>query len=95
LEVVNVILRNERRQLISAEQGNRLLAAIDGIGVEIVDAQADHALEQLATFARPYQLTAYDAAYLNTALASSAALLTLDQNLKDAANRLGVTLIEF
>jgi predicted nucleic acid-binding protein len=94
LEVVNVILRNERQRLITLEQGNRILAALNAIDVEIVDSQAAQALEQLAAFARPHQLTAYDAAYLDVALKSSATLLTLDQNLKDAAGRLGVSLME-
>jgi predicted nucleic acid-binding protein len=94
LEVVNVILRNERQRLITPEQGDRILGTLDAIGVEIVDLQAGHTLEQLAAFARPHQLTAYDAAYLNVALSASATLLTLDQNLKDAAGRLGVSLME-
>lgn len=94
LEVVNVILRNERQRLITPDQGDRILGALGSIGVEIVDPQSEHTLEQLATFARPHQLTAYDAAYLEVALSASAALLTLDQNLKDAAIRLGVPLIE-
>ncbi len=32
LEVVNVILRNERQKLITPEQGNRILDALDAIG---------------------------------------------------------------
>jgi predicted nucleic acid-binding protein len=47
-------------------------------------------LEQLAAFARPYQLTAYDAAYLHVAETKSATMLTLDQNLIDAAKRLAI-----
>jgi predicted nucleic acid-binding protein len=93
LEVVNVMLRNERQRLITAEQGNRILTALHAIGVEIVDTQATQSLEQLADFARPYQLTAYDAAYLDVALKTLATLLTLDQNLKDAAGRLNVPLM--
>ena len=93
LEVVNVILRNERHQLMTPEQGNRTLAALDAIAVEIVDLQSGHTLEQLAGFARPHQLTAYNAAYLDVALSASATLLTLNQNLKDAATRMGVSLM--
>jgi predicted nucleic acid-binding protein len=94
LEVVNVILRNERQKLITPDQGNRILAALDAIGVEIADSQSGQTLEQLAVFARPHQLTSYDAAYLTVALSASAALLTLDQNLIDAARRLGVSIVE-
>jgi predicted nucleic acid-binding protein len=94
LEVVNVVLRNERQRLITPKQGNRILAALEAIGVEIMDSQSGHSLEQLAVFARPHQLTAYDATYLDIALNTSATLLTLDQNLKDAAGRLGVSCME-
>jgi len=94
LDVVNVILRNERQRLITPEQGNRVLAALSAIGVEFVDSQTDQTLEQMAAFARPHQLTAYDVAYLDVALKTSATLLTLDQNLRVAAGRLAVAVFE-
>ena len=93
LEVVNAILKKERRKHISEEQGSRFLRNLDAIAVEAVEPPASRTLEQLALFARPHQLTAYDAVYLELALDRSAPLLSLDNNLLDAANRVGVAVI--
>ena len=51
-------------------------------------------LEKLALLARPHQLTAYDAVYLELATTLGLPLCTMDRNLKQAAKRLGVTLIQ-
>lgn len=93
LEVLNVVLKKERQKFITAQQGDRLLRDLDAIGVDIVDLLSDRSFEQLAQLARPHQLTAYDAIYLDLALATSASLLTLDQNLIDAAGRVGVAIV--
>jgi predicted nucleic acid-binding protein len=67
-----------------------IVLSLEFMGVEIVVSQTELQLEQLAAFARPYQLTAYDAAYLHVAETKSATMLTLDQNLIDAAKRLAI-----
>jgi predicted nucleic acid-binding protein len=93
LEVVNAVLIHERRRKISSEQGARTILALESLRVEI-DAVAPHeTLSHLAAAARPHQLTAYDAAYLLVALKRNLPLLTTDNNLQDAARRLGVPLL--
>ncbi len=92
LEVLNVVLKKERQRLISLEQGDRLLRDLDAMGVEIIDVLGDRSFREMAQLARPHQLSAYDAIYLDLAIAMSASLLTLDQNLIDAAKRVGVPL---
>jgi predicted nucleic acid-binding protein len=94
LEVVNVILRHERRGLVTSSQSEKVLRALEGLRIEIVDSQVARSLDQMAAFARPHQLTSYDAAYLDIAISAASPLITLDQNLKDAAGRLGVTLLD-
>ena len=93
LEVVNAILKKERQKLITVEQGGRFLRTLDAIAVEPVEPPVNRTLEQLALFARPHQLTAYDAIYLELALNRKASLLSLDNNLHDAAKRVGVAII--
>ena len=51
-------------------------------------------LSSLAQTARPHQLTAYDAIYLDFAISLALPLLTDDGNLRIAAERVGVTVIE-
>ena len=90
---VGLLRRLKVPHRVSEEQGSRFLRDLDAIAVEAVEPPASRTLEQLALFARPHQLTAYDAVYLELALDRSAPLLSLDNNLLDAANRVGVAII--
>jgi predicted nucleic acid-binding protein len=92
LEVLNVVLKKERQRILTVEQGCRMLRDLDALGVQIVDVLAERTFEQLAELARKHQLSAYDAIYLDLAIAANASLWTLDQNLIDAAGRIGVPL---
>ncbi|MCG8448237.1 MAG: type II toxin-antitoxin system VapC family toxin [Pirellulales bacterium] len=93
LEVVNAILKKERQSLISEKQGTEFVQMLDGLGVEAIEPPADRTLEALTLFARPHQLTSYDAVYLELALDCKAPLLTLDNNLREAADRVGVSIL--
>jgi predicted nucleic acid-binding protein len=94
LEVVNVILVRERRRQITPAQGTRLLEALESLGMEIVGEPANRTLGRLAQTARPHQLSAYDAIYLDIAISLDLPLFTDDRNLRSAAERMGVTVIE-
>lgn len=93
LEVANGILKKERNRHISAAQGDRFLQILDALPITILTPRPEQTLGELASLARLHQLTAYDAVYLDLAVSRSAALLTLDNNLKDAARRVGVPLV--
>jgi len=93
LEVVNAILVKERRKLLTVERGIQLLELLEDWGVEIIAQPPARALKQLAARARPHQLTAYDAVYLETAIGQGLPLFTRDANLRSAALRVGVPLI--
>jgi predicted nucleic acid-binding protein len=93
LEVVNAVLVKERRGHISASQGNKFLQILEALEISIAGDPAGPGLKQLAVFARPHQLTAYDAAYLELAIEFGIPLWTYDRNMRDAAKRLGVSLL--
>lgn len=93
LEIVNAIVVKERRKQITGMQVDEFLEALDGLSVSIVHSPDDRPLLHLAQLARRYQLTSYDAAYLDLALSVGASLLTFDSNLVLAANRMKVPLI--
>jgi predicted nucleic acid-binding protein len=93
LEVVNVILVRERRKLLTAASGTQLLELLEDLDVEIVGEPTSRSLTALAATARPHQLTAYDAVYLELAISQGVPLFTRDNNLRDAASRLGVALV--
>lgn len=93
LEVVNAVLVQERRKQITQNQGTQFLQILEALDIEIMGEPMDRDMEKLALLARPHQLTAYDALYLDLAINLGLPLCTMDRNLKNAANRLGIRLI--
>ncbi|MFM7205462.1 MAG: type II toxin-antitoxin system VapC family toxin [Planctomycetaceae bacterium] len=94
LEVVNAILIRERRRQITQAQATRLLEALEALEIEIVGEPITRTLVGLAHTARPHQLTSYDAVYLDLATSLALPLLTDDINLRAAAERVGVPVVE-
>jgi predicted nucleic acid-binding protein len=86
-EVRNALLMNERRNRISPQQVSDTLTASRALRITI-DAQHDEA--QILSLARRFDLTVYDAAYLEVAFRRSLPLATLDRRLWQAALALGV-----
>ncbi len=93
LEVVNVILVRERRKHLTAAQGAHLLELLEDWDIEVIGKPPVRSLTALASTARPHQLSAYDAIYLDLAVSLGLPLFTRDTNLETAAERIGVELI--
>jgi predicted nucleic acid-binding protein len=89
-EMRNIFISNERRGRIDNARTSRALALLSGLPIQL-DHQPDGAV--LMALARMYQLTAYDAAYLELALRENVPLATLDDALLRAARAEGVVLI--
>ncbi len=94
LEVVNVVLIRERRGHLTQAQSTRLLESLEALEVEIVGEPGNRSLTSLAQTARPHQLTAYDAVYLDLAIGLGLPLLTDDTALRRAAQNVGVPTID-
>jgi len=92
-EVTNAVLVRERRKHLTQAQGTRYLQILDSLAFEVVGEPTHRTLEALANFARPHQLTSYDALYLELAIVVGKPLCTLDNGMQDAARRLGVELV--
>lgn len=86
-EVRNALLMNERRSRISAQQVADTLAASLALRVSIDDS---HDNAQIMSLARRFDLTIYDAAYLEVALRHSLPLATLDRRMRQAARAIGI-----
>lgn len=94
LEVVNAVLVKMRRKLLSEAQAIGALQFLDGLKIAFATEPTSRSLERFAAFARPLQLTAYDAAYVELALSRGLPILTMDRNVRDAAKRLRIEVIE-
>ena len=89
-EIRNVLLMGERRKRITAEESAEFLAELDRLPIEI---DREPASDSVLALARRFDLTAYDAAYLELSVRRAAPLATLDEKLAAAARRVKVKLV--
>ena len=92
LEVANVLLIGERRRRSTQAQATRFLASLASLPIATDDETNLHAWQATSSLAREHGLTAYDAAYLELALRRGLPLATLDDQLRTAAQAVGVPL---
>ena len=90
LEVANVIAKAERKGLITEARAQAFLALLGRLNIVHDHATVDHALGDTLNLARRYQLSAYDACYLELAMRRNLPLATLDAELATAAGLAGV-----
>lgn len=94
LEMANGFANAERRGILSAADVDKSLDQVEQLLVRHIESPVDFfGVRQAFVTARNFGLSAYDAAYLETARLSGLALATLDQQLRDAAARAGVELL--
>jgi predicted nucleic acid-binding protein len=92
VEMSNALLIAERHKKVSASQtAGFFRRAAEWLGPPDVEALGP-TFESLVNIARHYQLSSYDAAYLELAIRKGLALATLDGGLRSAARRAGVKL---
>jgi predicted nucleic acid-binding protein len=89
-EVRNLLVINERRKRIVAADSASFLRVMGTFPIEIDEEPNEDAI---FGFARRYQLSFYDAAYLEIAHRKGLALATLDRALRTAAAAAGVALL--
>ncbi|MBL0941421.1 MAG: type II toxin-antitoxin system VapC family toxin [Alphaproteobacteria bacterium] len=90
LETVNVLRVAEKRQRLSEAESLHFLDLLESLPITIVT--QPYNAKDLLMITRSYNLSAYDAAYLLLALQESIPLATLDQALKEAAQKAKVAL---
>jgi predicted nucleic acid-binding protein len=93
-EVANALLAAERRKRITVARVTALLRRIAGLPISVDPIESGRAFEQILSVARQQNLTEYDAAYLELALRTGFPLATLDDDLKQAARLVHVSLVK-
>lgn len=95
VEVANALLMVERRGSLTAADVDRGLLDLETFLVSRAEVdQIPIAMRQAADLARRFQLTVYDAVYLELAKRESVPLATLDKSLGAAAAKAGVALLK-
>ena len=90
LETANALASAHRRGRIDDDDLAATLLFLETLPLEIDDRTASSSLTDVLPLALAYELTAYDATYLELAMRIEAPLCTLDSGLHSAAKRAGI-----
>jgi len=89
-EVRNVLVISERRKRLLEEETAAFLKVLGSFPIHSDDDRDERAMFE---YSRRYQLSFYDAAYLDVAVRKQLPLATLDKALRNAAEAAGVSLL--
>ena len=93
-EVANGFVIAQRRGIIGARKTTGAFAELDILLAQSIEnVNFDLSIERIVAAAQQFELTAYDATYLETARALQLPLATLDRRLAAAAGQTGVSLV--
>jgi predicted nucleic acid-binding protein len=92
LEVANTLVVGERRKCSTQADTVTWLGFLALLLITVDGETKAHAFGDKVNLAREHKLSAYDAAYLELAMRRGLPLATLDENLKTAAQSVGVVL---
>lgn len=93
LEVANVLMMAEKRKRISVRDSTQFLQLLDSLEIISDASLGTNAFSVLIPLCRAHNLTSYDAAYLELALLRQLPLATLDEDLRNAAVAVGITVL--
>ncbi|HZS87583.1 MAG TPA: type II toxin-antitoxin system VapC family toxin [Chloroflexota bacterium] len=93
-EVANGLLVAERRGMLTADQRTSFLALLRRLDIAVEATGAELTLSVTLNLARDHGLSVYDAMYLELARREGVPLATLDSRVREAATRLGITILE-
>jgi len=93
VEALNALRSAERRKRIDAARRRRLADFLRALPITIDDEMVSRIWDTTARLAASYELTLYDAVYLELALRLDLPLATADQSLIVAAVRVGVPVL--
>ena len=93
LEIANVLLMGEKKKRITQADSSRFLELLGRLPITIDTRASLSAMGAILPLARKYNLTSYDAAYLELAMRYESHIATQDEALKNAAKHCGIILL--
>jgi predicted nucleic acid-binding protein len=93
LEIGNILLSASRKNRITYANATEFLNLLSRLDIQIDDATATNGFHDIFLLAHAEKLTTYDAAYLELAMRLGLPLATRDNQLAEAALRVGVSVI--
>lgn len=93
LEIGNVLVLAERKKRIDYAKIIDFIESLNGFDIRVDNETSKHAFHEIINLAYSEKLTSYDATYLELAMRLNLPLATQDQDLKQAAKKLGITIL--
>ena len=93
LEVTNAVMVAERRKRISQPEVRRFVELLQGLNIRQDSLPVSESVSNILPLAREYDLSAYDASYLEVAIRRNTPLATLDKGLVKAGRKAKVELL--
>ncbi len=90
LEATNVLLGAEKRAEITVGEIEGFIIQLENLPIQVDPLTAYQSFSKTIALGRAYNLSSYDAAYLELAIRESIPLSTLDKNLVNASKKSGV-----
>jgi len=87
LEVGNVLLVAERKKRLSEASVVRFLALVSSLPITVEQETPERMLKEIVSLARAYELSTYDASYLDLAMRLGLPIATQDASLIRAAKK--------
>ena len=92
LEATNVLIGAEKRGDLKTGEVERFITQLEALPIQIDPLTSHQAFSRTLSLSRAYNLSSYDAAYLELAIREGLPLATLDEDLRKAAQRSDVLL---
>ncbi len=93
LEIGNVLLVAVKRGRLTARDMNRLVRELRALPVEVDVTSTEESLNEMLILARKFELSTYDASYIELAKRRDMPLATLDAKLRKACLSAKITLL--
>lgn len=93
LEVANVLARGESQGLLTEARSAEFSGLLERMAIQVEVETSAHALGSILQLARRFNLSSYDASYLDLALRNGIPLATLDKELMRAAGKTAVKVV--
>lgn len=94
LEVGNLLVVAERREILTASDSTRFVNLLRQLPIDVEPFSEQRTLESVVDLAREHALSTYKASYLDLAIQAGLPLATLDPSLQNAAGRCDVPLFQ-
>jgi predicted nucleic acid-binding protein len=89
-EVANALVMSERQGMSTPQDSGNFLADLDSLPISLDTIFVHSTRDKTLALARKWQLTAYDATYLELAQRKGASLATFDRQLAQACRQAGI-----